>query len=122
WAEANGVPAKLIEPAQALEYEPEVSCVAALRVESTGIIDFPAVCAALVRQLTEAGATLRLSTPALGIRPGRHGRLEVATGSEVLRADALVNCAGLHSDRVARMAGLTPRARIVPFRGEYYSL
>jgi (S)-2-hydroxyglutarate dehydrogenase len=121
-AEANGVPAKLIEPAQALEYEPEVSCVAALRVESTGIIDFPAVCQALVRLLGEAGATLRLSTPALGIRPGRHGGVEVATGSEVIRADALVNCAGLHSDRVARMAGLTPRARIVPFRGEYYEL
>jgi L-2-hydroxyglutarate oxidase len=121
-AEANAVPAKLIEPAQAHEYEPEVSCVAALRVEGTGIIDFPAVCAALVRLLTEAGADLRLSTPALGIRPGRQGGVEVATGSEVIRADALVNCAGLHSDRIARLAGLTPRARIVPFRGEYYEL
>ncbi len=39
-----------------------------------------------------------------------------------MRADALVNCAGLHSDRVARLAGLTPRARIVPFRGEYFTL
>ncbi|HET9141688.1 L-2-hydroxyglutarate oxidase [Actinophytocola sp.] len=121
-AEANGVPAKLIEPAEAREYEPEVACVSALRVESTGIIDFPAVCAALVRGLTERGADLRLGTPALGIRPGRTGGVEVATGSAVLRADALVNCAGLHSDRVARMAGLEPRARIVPFRGEYYEL
>ncbi|TCO64430.1 L-2-hydroxyglutarate oxidase [Actinocrispum wychmicini] len=121
-AEANGVPAKLIEPAEAAEYEPEVSCVAALRVESTGIIDFPAICAALVRLLTEAGADLRLGTPALGIRPGRNGGVEVATGSAVVRADALVNCAGLHSDRVAELAGLKPRARIVPFRGEYYEL
>ncbi len=121
-AEANGVPAKLISQAEARDYEPEVACVSALRVESTGIIDFPAVCAALVRLLTEAGADLRLSTPALGIRPGRTGGIEVATGTEVLRADALVNCAGLHSDRIARMAGLTPRAQIVPFRGEYYEL
>lgn len=122
-AEANGVPAKLIEPAEAREYEPEVACVAALRVDSTGIIDFPGVCAALVRRLAESGAAdLRLSTPALGIRPGRAGGVEVATGRAVLRADALVNCAGLHSDRVARMAGLVPRARIVPFRGEYYEL
>jgi L-2-hydroxyglutarate oxidase len=121
-AEANGVPAKLIEPAEAREYEPEVACVAALRVESTGIIDFPAVCAAMVRELSTAGAELRLATPALGIRAGRTGGVEVATGSEVLRADVLVNCAGLHSDRIARMAGLTPRARIVPFRGEYYEL
>ncbi len=121
-AEANGVPAKLITPAEARDHEPEVSCVAALRVESTGIIDFPGVCDALVRLLTAAGADLRLFTPARGIRPGRSGGVEVATGSEVLRADLLVNCAGLQSDRVARLAGLEPRATIVPFRGEYYEL
>jgi L-2-hydroxyglutarate oxidase len=121
-AAANGVPAKRITPGQALEYEPEVSCVAALRVESTGIIDYPGVCAALVRLLGEAGADLRLNSAALAIRAGRNGGVEVATGAGIVRADALVNCAGLHSDRVARLAGLTPSARIVPFRGEYYEL
>jgi len=121
-AEENGVPAKLIEPAEAHEYEPEVACVAALRVESTGIIDFPGICQALVRLLDEAGAQLRLSTPALAIRPGAAGGVEIATGTDVIRADALVNCAGLHSDRVAVLAGLTPKARIVPFRGEYFTL
>jgi L-2-hydroxyglutarate oxidase len=121
-AEANGVSAKLIDSAEARDYEPEVACIRALRVDSTGIIDFPGVCAALVRLLTEAGTELRLSTPALGVRPGRAGGVEVATGSDVVRCDALVNCAGLHSDLVARMAGLSPRARIVPFRGEYYQL
>jgi L-2-hydroxyglutarate oxidase len=121
-AEANGVPAKIIDPARAREYEPEVACVSALRVETTGIIDFPGVCDALVRQLAGTDADLRLGTPALAIRPGRSGGVEVATGSDVVRADALVNCAGLYSDRIARLAGLTPRARIVPFRGEYYEL
>lgn len=121
-AEANGVPAKMISPEEAREYEPEVACVAALRVESTGIIDFPAVCAVLVRLLDETGVDLRLNAPVLGIRPGATGGVEVATGDEVFQADALVNCAGLHSDRVARLAGLTPSARIVPFRGEYYEL
>ncbi|MFC5290651.1 L-2-hydroxyglutarate oxidase [Actinokineospora guangxiensis] len=120
-AEANGVPAKMISPEEAREHEPEVACVAALRVRSTGIISFPGVCAALVRLLTEAGAELLLGTEVLGIRQAGAG-VEVATGSAVLRADALVNCAGLHSDRVARLAGLRPAARIVPFRGEYYEL
>lgn len=120
-AEANGVPAKLVAPAKAREYEPHVSCVAALRVESTGIIDYPAVCEAMVRELRAQDADLRLGTSALGIRE-RAGVVEVATGSEVLRGDVLVNCAGLHADRVARLAGLAPRARIVPFRGEYYEL
>lgn len=121
-AKANGVPAIRIGAAEAREYEPEVSCVAALRVATTAIIDFPAVCAAIVRQLDQAGADLRLGSPVLGIRAGRNGGVEVATPSDVIRSDALVNCAGLQSDRVARLAGLRPAATIVPFRGEYYEL
>ncbi|TWP51604.1 L-2-hydroxyglutarate oxidase [Lentzea tibetensis] len=118
-AEANGVPAKLITAFEARSYEPEVSCVAALRVETTGIVDFPAVCASLVRDLD--GHDLRLQSPALAIRT-RGSRVEVATPQGVVSGDALVNCAGLHSDRVARLAGLEPSATIVPFRGEYYEL
>ncbi len=121
-AEANGVPAKRITQAQAREHEPNVSCAAALWVESTGIIDFPAVCAALVRLLGEKGADLRLNAPVLGIRPGANGGVELATPDGIVRADALVNCAGLHADAVARLAGLNPAARIVPFRGEYHQL
>jgi L-2-hydroxyglutarate oxidase len=121
-AEANGVPAKMISPGEAASYEPEVACAGALRVESTGIIDFPAVCRAIVRLLDETGADLRLNTAALGIRASSKGGVEVATGDDVIHADGLVNCAGLQSDRVARLAGLTPKARIVPFRGEYYEL
>ncbi|MFD4641645.1 L-2-hydroxyglutarate oxidase [Lentzea sp. NPDC058436] len=118
-AEANGVPARLISSSEAREYEPEVSAVSALRVESTAIIDFPAVCRVLVGLLS--GADLRLSSPALAIRAEGNG-VAVATPQGIVRADALVNCAGLHSDRVARLAGLKPKATIVPFRGEYYEL
>jgi L-2-hydroxyglutarate oxidase len=98
-----------------------VRCVAALRVPSTAIIDFSSVCAALVRLLEGAGVRLLLNTPVLGIRPAGAG-VEVATPAEVLRADLLVNCAGLYADRIARMAGFDTDVRIVPFRGEYYEL
>jgi L-2-hydroxyglutarate oxidase len=125
-ARANGVPVTRIGAAEAHEYEPEVACVAAMWVETTAVIDFPAVCAVLVKQLEAAGADLRPATPVLGIRPGRSGGVsggvEVATPDGVIRSDALVNCAGLQSDRVARLAGLRPKATIVPFRGEYYQL
>lgn len=120
-AEANGVPAELIDPARAREYEPEVACVAALRVESTGIVDFGAVCRAFAAELAEKGADLRTSSRVTGIRATDAG-VTVETETGHVHADALVNCAGLHSDRVARMAGLRPSARIVPFRGEYYEL
>ena len=121
-AEANGVPVKRISPEQAREHEPNVACVAALQVESTAIIDFPAVCAALVALLGAHGADLRLDSPVRGIRPGRTGGVEVATPGGIVRADALVNCGGLHADQIARLAGLAPSARIVPFRGEYHQL
>ena len=120
-AEANGVPAELIDPARAREIEPEVSCVAALHVLSTAIVDYKQICAALVEELDEAGADLRTGTYVRGIRAGGKG-IEVETDHARIRADALVNCAGLHSDRIARLAGLRPSARIVPFRGEYHEL
>jgi L-2-hydroxyglutarate oxidase len=120
-AKANGVPVSRISAEQAREYEPEVSCVAALRVETTAIIDFPGVCAALARLLGEAGADLRTDSPVLGIRSAGNG-VEVATPTGIVKADVLVNCAGLHADRVARLAGLRPTAMVVPFRGEYHEL
>jgi L-2-hydroxyglutarate oxidase len=120
-AEANGVPAKRIPPEQAREYEPEVNCVGALRVESTAVIDFPKVCAVLAAQLESSGAELCLRTEVQDIRSRSRG-IEVVTGGGTITADALVNCAGLQSDRVARLAGLTPSAKIVPFRGEYFQL
>jgi L-2-hydroxyglutarate oxidase len=120
-ARANGVPARRISGREARAYEPHVRCVEALRVESTAIIDFPAVCAALVRLLEADGARLLLKTPVLGIRGAGSG-VEVATPGEIIGADLLVNCAGLHADRIARMAGFDTGMRIVPFRGEYYQL
>jgi L-2-hydroxyglutarate oxidase len=125
-AQANGVPARMISKDEALEYEPEVSCVAALRVESTGIVSYRGVCAALTADLAEKGAQLRTGTQVTSIttstRAGGAREIVVGTDQGEFRADALVNCAGLHSDRVARLAGLRPEAKIVPFRGEYYEL
>ncbi|RJQ77394.1 L-2-hydroxyglutarate oxidase [Pseudonocardiaceae bacterium YIM PH 21723] len=113
-AEANGVPARLLTAEEAREYEPEVACVAALRVESTGIIDYAAVCRALADDLD---ADLRLNTRVTDIFLGR-----IDTTAGDFTADLVINCAGLHSDRIARLAGLRPSAKIVPFRGEYYEL
>jgi len=124
-AEANGVPAELIDPARAREIEPEVSCVAALHVRSTAIVDYKMICAALVEELDAAGADLRTGTRVTGIRATASGvavETEYGRVTGLVPADALVNCAGLHSDRIARLAGLRPAARIVPFRGEYYEL
>jgi L-2-hydroxyglutarate oxidase len=118
---ANGVPVRRLDAAGARQYEPEVRCVAALRVETTGIVDYAAVCRALAAELTEDGAELRLGVEVLGVHATGTG-VCVLTCAGDLWVDAMVNCAGLHSDRIARLAGLAPAARIIPFRGEYFEL
>ncbi|GAB3145450.1 L-2-hydroxyglutarate oxidase [Micromonospora sonneratiae] len=120
-AVANDLPVRLIDAAEAREHEPAVRCVGALHVASTGIVDFTEVCTALARSAELAGARIRLGTRVTGILTrGDEQVVRTSTGEVV--ADVLVNCAGLQADRVARLAGVVPPARIVPFRGEYYEL
>jgi len=126
-AVANGVPARRVDPDEAREHEPHVRSVAALRVESTGIVDYPGVCRALAADVEAAGGRILLGEEIVAARtvedrPGTRGRVEVRTTRADREADALVVCAGLHADRVARACGLEPEARIVPFRGEYFEL
>jgi L-2-hydroxyglutarate oxidase len=117
----NGLKVRELEPAGAREIEPHVACVGALFVPETGIIDFRGVCLALVARLESGGADLRLSTEVVGLARHATGVTVRTTGGDI-EADAVVNCGGLHSDQIARLAGMTPGARIVPFRGEYYEL
>ncbi|HVS16364.1 MAG TPA: L-2-hydroxyglutarate oxidase [Thermoanaerobaculia bacterium] len=103
------------------EREPHARGHAALWVPETGIVDFGEVARAFARRFQEAGGELRLGARVVGLR---HGDREVAveTTAGAVRAGALINCAGLQSDRVARLAGVRPGLRIVPFRGEYFDL
>lgn len=120
-AMAGGLPVRWIGGDEAREYEPAVRAVAALRVESTGIVDFTAVCARLAELATKNGARIQLGARLFGLR--RQGREQVLrTSAGEMVADVVINCAGLHADRVARLAGVRPPVRIVPFRGEYYEL
>jgi (S)-2-hydroxyglutarate dehydrogenase len=121
-AQANGVPGvELIGPERLREIEPAAAGLAAFLVPSTGIVDYSAVAQRYAELVCAAGGQIRTQTQVLGIRrDGNRWVLETTAG--VVRARYLVNCAGLHSDRVARMAGIRPAVRIVPFRGEYYKL
>ena len=118
---ANGVPVRRLDATQARRYEPHLRCLAALHVASAGVVDYRAVCRALAAELGAGGAQLRLGAEVVGVRAGAAGVRLQTSGAEVV-ADALVNCAGLHSDRIARLAGLAPPVRIIPFRGEYFEL
>ena len=116
-AEANGVPARLVDPAEAREIEPNVSCLSALHITSTGIVDYGAVCDTLAKLIADRGGEVRT-----GVRVTGSGGGQVRTTGGDLPVDALVNCAGLHADRIAKLAGARPGVRIVPFRGEYFTI
>ena len=125
-AQANGVAAQRVSPAEAREVEPYVRCVAALHVEPTGIIDYPQVCRVLADDVRAAGGQVRTSTAfrrATTVGDGVRVETDGGDGGPAdLEADVVVACAGLYADRVAAASGIVPEARIVPFRGEYFEL
>jgi L-2-hydroxyglutarate oxidase LhgO len=103
------------------EIEPHVGGVAALRVPQEGIVDYPRVCEVLAEKLTARGTQVVTGARAGRIdREGSGWRIQTRRGDYA--ADFLINCAGLHCDRVAESAGEPRRTRIVPFRGEYYKI
>lgn len=116
---ANGVTLRRLGPEEIREHEPEVVGIAGLWVEETGVVDYSLVTEAMGRRLTRLGGEVRTGHRVLSIRR-MGGTLFLETTGGELRTSRMVNCAGLQSDRVARLAGVEPGLRIVPFRGEYY--
>ena len=110
-----------LDPAEATEIEPHVECRAAIHVPEEGIADFGGVCAALSEELRAGGCEIVTGAEVLELHRERGGWRIVTTAGE-FATRILVNCAGLHSDRVACMAGTPPPCRIIPFRGEYHRL
>ena len=118
---ANGLAVKNIGASQVKEIEPHVKCIAGVHVPSTGIADFAGVCRKLAELLAAAGCELWLGAKVEALR-GNGSGTAVETSKGTVGARWIINCAGLHSDRIAKIAGADPGARIVPFRGEYYEL
>jgi L-2-hydroxyglutarate oxidase len=103
------------------EREPHVGGIEALLVPEEGIVDYPAACRTLAALIARAGGEVRTNAGVTALRREGAGWVAATPRGEVA-ADVVVGCAGLHADSVARMAGLDPGVRIVPFRGEYYKL
>src|SRR5256712_1152255 len=118
---ANGVPVEMLEPAQLREIEPHAAALRAIRSPSTAIVDYKEVCAAMTRELTARGVVIETGARVTSIARTA-GAPDIVPPRTVLRARRLVNCAGLYSDVVARMAGARVNLKIIPFRGEYYMI
>lgn len=115
----NGIPGiRLLASEEIAEYEPHCRGAGAIYVPVTGIIDFRA---AAQKLLEKSGATFHGNAEVQALRHETQGYI-IETRAGTFQAAYLIACAGLQADRVARMDGLEPPLRIVPFRGDYYEL
>jgi L-2-hydroxyglutarate oxidase LhgO len=112
---------EILGPEQIKKVEPHAGGVAALRVPEEGIVDYGAVCQALLRHIYRAGGKVVTGACVRRLEHRSFGWIAHTTAGE-FEGDFLVNCAGLHCDRVSSMAGLKRELRIIPFRGEYYTI
>ena len=118
----NGVPGlEMIGPERLKEIEPHAAGIRALHVPGAAILDYSQVARKLADLIRARGGEVRTATRVTGIREDGDA-LVVETSGGPWRTKYLISCAGLHSDRVARMEGGDPGTRIVPFRGEYYEI
>ena len=120
-AVANGAPVELVGRERITEIEPEAAGIRALWSPSTGIVDFGRVAAAMAEDVRALGGTIETGTRVDAVKR-LDGRLVLRAGDRELGMRALIACAGLQSDRVARLTGDAGPERIVPFRGDYYTL
>ena len=119
---ANGAEGlELVGPERLREIEPHAAGVSAIFSPNTGIIDFSKVSAAYAKDYTSAGGELSLGTAVTGAAPD-NGAVRLLTNRGDIGARHVINCAGLHADRVAELMSTDAGVRIVPFRGEYFSL
>ncbi|MEZ6017334.1 MAG: L-2-hydroxyglutarate oxidase [Planctomycetota bacterium] len=120
-ARENGVEFERIGPERLRELEPHAAGISALHVPESGIVNYTGMCAALARQIRAKDGVIQLGMRVERMEVSAHDvMLHLDRGIE--RAEAVINCAGLQSDLVARRSGADPGARIVPFRGEYFEL
>ena len=117
----NGLNVTKISAEQVKEIEPYVNCLEAIKVPSTGIVNFKEVCQKYVELISDRGGELRLNTKLKKIHSLNNGLL-LETNQGDFQTKFMINCAGLYSDRIARLGNVNPKAKIVPFRGEYYEL
>ena len=111
----------LLSGAEVRGREPHCRAVRAILVPETGIVDYVQVAEKMGALIQERGAQILTGTRVTAIRRAPDG-LTLETRRGPVAARCLINCAGLYSDRVARLMGVAPEVRIVPFRGEYYML
>ncbi|MER1967618.1 L-2-hydroxyglutarate oxidase [Castellaniella sp. GW247-6E4] len=120
-AALNDVRTERLDLAHLRRLEPAVTGQAALRIPVTAITDYAGITRALLAEVEAAGGAVRFDAPVRAVRKTGDA-YEATVGADTVSVGRIVACSGLSSDRVARMLGIDPGIRILPFRGEYFVL
>jgi L-2-hydroxyglutarate oxidase len=117
----NGLKVTKITPEQVKEIEPHVSCLAAIAVPSAGIVNYQQVAQKYADLIVSQGSEIKLNTKVEHIQDTNKSKILLTNKGEI-ETKFLINCGGLYSDKIAKLGGLNPQVKIIPFRGEYYEL
>ncbi len=117
----NQIPIAKVSGEEVKEIEPHVQCLAGIKVNSTGIVNYTQVCQKYAELIQYQGGEIKLGTQVKQIQETTEGII-LETSQGTIQTQFMINCAGLYSDRMAQLGKVNPEAKIVPFRGEYYEL
>ncbi|MCA9068083.1 MAG: L-2-hydroxyglutarate oxidase [Planctomycetaceae bacterium] len=119
--QANGVKCEMIDVPRLRELEPHAAGIKAIHVPEAGIVDYKQVCERLGEKIQSVGGEIKRNCKVRGM-PQHNGSVVLETTQGDFEAEYVVNCCGLHSDRMTKLSGQPVEAKVVPFRGEYYEL
>jgi L-2-hydroxyglutarate oxidase len=117
----NGVSIKRVSSNELKEKEPHLKCLSAIFVKDTGITNYKKVSEELVNQIKNLGGNILFEQKVIKIINDKNSYI-ITTETKEFKSKFIVNCCGLYSDRIVKLTGKKPTAKIIPFRGEYYEL
>ncbi|MBK9729076.1 MAG: L-2-hydroxyglutarate oxidase [Saprospiraceae bacterium] len=113
---------KLLSTTATLELEPNVSCLESIYVPQAGIIDYKIIAQKLKTEIENKGSAIEIGKKIIEIKPSNTGFIVKNEDGSEYETEFFINCAGLQSDRIAKLSGLKLNFRIIPFKGNYYKL
>ena len=117
--EMNGV--EVIRDSALIDKEPNSKILQGLFVPQAGVVDYKVVTEMMALTFKESGGEIEYFQEIIDIKDEQDSKL-VSSKKQTFAGDFLINCAGLFSDKVAKLDGLNPKVQIIPFRGEYYEI
>ncbi|PSW05120.1 L-2-hydroxyglutarate oxidase [Photobacterium lipolyticum] len=117
----NDIEFKILDHAELVQKEPNITGLGALLIPATGIVDYRQICLKLVKLIKQAGGQVLFNHQVTYIDETHNG-VTVVANDVTLRCNKLLACGGLMADRIVRLLGDEPEFQIIPFRGDYYQL